>query len=148
MIFKFYQIYRSIKEILGESKANELFPEYLTLPSKMSAEDQIQLAHVLMDRLDKSLDQNTVIKIRQQHPCNIPKADKEKMQEIKESFENIPDRIKAYSQYLGGSFSSYGKNVYTFSWGMNLPLRSKVLISLQSSLNKYLYRVQKFSSLK
>lgn len=117
MIFKFYQIYRSIKEILGEAKANELFPEYLALSSKMLAEEQVQLAHILMDRLDKSLDSHTVIKIRQQHPCNIPKADKEKMQEIKMSFENISDRINAYSQYLGGSFSSCGKNAYNFSWG-------------------------------
>lgn len=117
MIFKFYQIYRSMKEIIGENKANELFPEYSTLPNKMSAEDQIELAHILMDRLDNSLDHDTIIKIRQLHPCNIPKADKQKMQEIKENFENIDDRIKAYSEYLGGSFSSCGRNVYTFSWG-------------------------------
>lgn len=117
MVFKFYQIYRSIKEVLGEEKAMELFPEYHTLPDKMPTEDQINLARILMDRLDNSLDRDTVIKIRRQHPCNIPKVDKEKMKEIKETFENINDRIKAYSKYLGGSFSHCGNNVYYFSWG-------------------------------
>ncbi|MFZ5354871.1 MAG: hypothetical protein ACOZCL_19395 [Bacillota bacterium] len=39
-IYKFYQIYISIKEVLGEEMATKLFPEYSALPNKMPANEQ------------------------------------------------------------------------------------------------------------
>lgn len=67
-----------------------------------------------MDRLDNTLDHDTIIKILQRHPCNIPRADKQRMQEIKKRFDNIADRIRTYSECLGGSFSSCEKVYITF----------------------------------
>jgi len=72
-IFKFYQIYKSIKEELGEDMALKLFPEYLTLPDKMSPQKQAELGKILMNRMDELLGRETIVKIRQKHCCNTPK---------------------------------------------------------------------------
>lgn len=50
MNFKFYQLFRSMKEELGLERAKELFPEYETLPDKMPKEEQVNLARILMKR--------------------------------------------------------------------------------------------------
>ncbi len=131
-IFKFYQIFRCIKEELGEQKAKELFYEYETLPEKMSAEEQANLASKIMDRLDNSLDTETVKRIRYKHPCNIPKTHAAKINELIEKYSNVEERIKEYEKWDGRLLINYDGNSMIVSWGL-----SKCVCGMFRKLNEY-----------
>ncbi len=118
-IFKFYQIYRSIKEELGSEIALKLFPEYSTLPEKMSPHEQVRLGKVLMDRMDEQLDDCTIAKVRHKHCCNIPKNHVAEIKRIKEIYDNIDDIISEYSKFLSpGHIEKHGESLtVSFGWG-------------------------------
>lgn len=118
-IFKFYQIFRSIKEILGEEIAMQLFPEYSTLPDKMPASDQAALGKKIMDRLDKSLDKETVIKIRQKHTCNPSKIQISQINEVKERTNNLDEFCKEYSSIMASGYIKKKGNFLTVSFGLD-----------------------------
>jgi hypothetical protein len=118
MNFKFYQLYRSLKEVAGIDVANKIFPENNSLPDKMSAEEQAKFAKVLMERLDKELDKETVLEIRMKHPCGIPKEYKTKMSEIKEKHSEAEERLTEFSKYLGGRCEKLTDSEYIFIWGL------------------------------
>jgi hypothetical protein len=99
-IFKFYQIYRSIKEVVGEDMANNLFPEYSTLPDKMPPNEQAQLGKIVMDRLDAMLDKEAVVKVRQSHTCNLSKEQIAIIHEIKKKTDILDEIIREYSEFL------------------------------------------------
>ncbi len=117
-IFKFYQIFRCIKEELGEQKAKELFYEYETLPDKMSAEEQAKLASKIMDRLNNLLDVETVKRIRYKHPCNIPKTYVAKIDELVEKHESVEKRIEEYVKWDERISISNEEDSIVVSWGL------------------------------
>lgn len=121
-IFKFYQIFRSIKEELGEDMANRLFPEYSTLPessAKMPAQDQVRLAKTIMDRLDELLEKDTVIRIRQKHSCNLTKKQVQEISELKKKTEGIDSFCKDYSKLLAPGYLKKDGDflIISFGWG-------------------------------
>lgn len=111
MNFKFYQLYRSLKEVVGEDKANEIFPEYETLKDKMTKEEQVNFARTLMQRLDEQFDKDTVIAIRMKHPCGIPK-------ESKKEISCTEEQIGKFINHLGGSYKYVSDNEYIITWGL------------------------------
>ncbi len=118
-IFKFYQIYRSIKEELGPDMVLKLFPEYSTLPEKMSPYEQARLGKVLMDRMDELLDECTIAKVRHKHCCNIPKNHVAEIKRIKEKNNNIDEIILEYSKFFSpGHIKKHG-NSLTVSFGLD-----------------------------
>ncbi len=132
-IFKFYQIFRCIKEELGEQKAKQLFYEYETLPDKMSADEQAKLASKIMDRLDNSLDAETVKRIRYKHPCNIPKEYDDEINELIEKYSSVEKRIEEYVKWDKKSMSiSNEENSIIISWGL-----PKCVCEMFSKLNEY-----------
>lgn len=131
-IFKFYQIYRSISEELGEDMAVKLFPEYSTLPDKMPAEEQAQLAKVIMNRMDESLDESTVIKIRQKHSCNIPKEHINAIKELKQKSNNLDELCAEYSKFLSPGYIEKEGNSLTVSFGWG-----KCVCGMFRKLEKY-----------
>lgn len=117
-IFKFYQIFRSIKEELGEQKAKEIFYEYETLPDKMLPNEQAILASKIMDRLDNALDAETVKRIRYKHPCNIPKTYTVIINELVEKYPSIEKRLEEYEKWSEKiSFKNEGDSIIV-SWGL------------------------------
>jgi hypothetical protein len=116
-IFKFYQVYRSINEELGEDMAIKIFPEYRTLPDKMPGHEQAQLAKVIMDRLDELIDEKTVIKIRQKHCCNIPKENIDIIKKLKEKCSNLDEICVEYSKFLSPGYVEKNGNQLTISFG-------------------------------
>jgi hypothetical protein len=112
-IFKFYQIYRSIKEVVGEDMADKIFPEYSTLPDKMLPDEQAQLGKTVMERLDAMLDKETVVKIRQSHTCNPSKEQVAKINELKQKTDSLDEIIRLYSEFLlPGSVRRDGDSLY------------------------------------
>lgn len=103
-IFKFYQIYRSIRDVLGEEMVIKLFPEYATLPDKMPAKEQAELGKTIMDRMDKLLDKSTIVKIRQLHTCNPSKEQVAKIKELKENTKNLDEFLQEYSKFLAPGY--------------------------------------------
>lgn len=118
MNFKFYQLFRSLKEELGLEGAKKIFPEYETLPDKMAKEDQINLAKILMKRLDDELDKDTVIAIRMEHPCGIPKPTKERISEIKQAFNDDGRRLQAFFDHLQATYERISDNEYIVTWAL------------------------------
>lgn len=118
-IFKFYQIYRSIKEVLGEDMAIKLFPEYSTLPDKMPPLEQAQLGKIIMDRMDKELDKDTIIKIRQKHCCNPSKEQIIEINNLKEKCSNLDEICMEYSKYLSPGYVKKDGHLLTVSFGWN-----------------------------
>ena len=116
-IFKFYQLFRCIEEELGEQKAKEFFYEYETLPDKMSANEQAGLASKIMDRLDKSLDADTVKRIRHKHPCNIPRENDAKINELIEKYISVEKRIEEYVKWSNRISTSSEEDRIIISWG-------------------------------
>lgn len=118
-IFKFYQIYRSIKEVLGEEMAIQLFSEYSTLPDKMPPHEQAQLGKTIMDRMDEKLDKNTVVEIRQKHCCNTPKQEIAEINRIKERTDNLYDFFVEYSKFLSPGYVKKDGDLLTVSFGLS-----------------------------
>lgn len=116
-IFKFYQIYRSIREVLGEEMAVKIFPEYTAIPDKMSASDQAQLAKVIMDRMDELLDKDTIIRIRQRHTCNPSKQQIDEINELKEKCSNLDEFCIEYSKCLSPGYVKKDGDLLTVSFG-------------------------------
>ncbi|HYE80815.1 MAG TPA: DUF6144 family protein [Clostridia bacterium] len=118
-IFKFYQIYRSIKEVVGEDIAQKVFPEYATLPNKMPADKQARLGKMIMDRMDAEMDRETVVKIRQRHTCNLSKEQIAKINELKQKAKDLNEVIQQYSEFLSpGSVRRNGDMLHV-SFGLD-----------------------------
>lgn len=118
MIFKFYQLFRSLKEVIGLDEAKKVFPEYESLKDSMSPQEQVDMARILMKRLDERFDKETVLAIRMAHPCGIPKQDQEIMRDIKSKITDIEERIKAYKDHINGFYIKLSENEYVFTWGL------------------------------
>jgi len=118
-IFKFYQIYRGIKEVMGEDMAIKIFPEYATLPDNMPANEQAQLGKALMDRMDKILDKDHIIKIRQKHSCNLSKQQIAEINELKEKCSNLDEFCTEYSKLLSPGYVKKEGDLLTVSFGWN-----------------------------
>ncbi|WIV11057.1 hypothetical protein [Proteiniborus sp. MB09-C3] len=103
-IYKFYQIYISIKEVLGEDMAIKLFPEYSTLPNKMPSHEQARLGKVIIDRMDKLLDKDTIVRVRQKHTCNPSKQQIVEINRLKEKCNNLDDFCAEYSKFLAPGY--------------------------------------------
>lgn len=116
-IFKFYQIFRSIKEVLGEDKANAIFPEYSTLPDKMLAQEQAKLGKSLMDRMDELLDKETIIKIRHKHTCNLTPKQIREIDELKERSKDLDEFFQEYSKLLSPGYVRKAGDLLTVSFG-------------------------------
>jgi hypothetical protein len=116
-IFKFYQIFRSIKEELGEEMALSIFPEYPTLPDKMPAHEQAKLGSLIMDRMDQQLDKTTIARIRQKHCCNVPKQDVAEINRLKEEYDDIDKIIEEYSKFVSPGQIIKTGNLLTVSFG-------------------------------
>lgn len=117
-IFKFYQIYRSIKEVLGEEKSKELFYEYETIEDKMPLDEQAKLASKIINRLDNSLDAETVKRIRHKHPCNIPKKYNDKINELIEKYDSVEKRIDEYIKWDKKTTIISEDNSIIVAWGL------------------------------
>ncbi|MDF2804204.1 MAG: hypothetical protein K0S61_4109 [Anaerocolumna sp.] len=117
-IFKFYQIYRGIKEVVGEEMADRLFPEYSTLPDKMPANEQAHLGKIVMDRLDTMLDKETIVKIRQSHTCNPSKEQVAKINELKQKTDNLDEIINEYSEFLSPASVRREGDILHVSFGL------------------------------
>lgn len=131
-IFKFYQIYRSIKEVLGEDKANEIFPEYLTLPDKMPAHEQAQLGKVIMDRMDRMINKDIAVKIRQKHCCNVSKQQIDDIKELKEKTSSLDEFIIQYSKVISPGYVKKDGDLLTVSFGWG-----KCICGMFRKLDKY-----------
>jgi len=116
-IFKFYQIYRSIKEELGEDMVLKLFPEYPTLPDKMSPQEQAKLGKLITDRMDELLDKDTISRVRHKHCCNVPKEHITKIKELKERCSSIDEILAEYSDFLSPGHIEKHEDSLTFSFG-------------------------------
>lgn len=131
-IFKFYQIYRSIKEVLGEERANIIFPEYLTLPDKMPAQEQAKLGKAIMDRLDKMVDRDIAVKIRQKHCCNVSKQQIEDIKELKKKTANLDEFVTQYSKLISPGYVKKDGDLLTVSFGWG-----KCICGMFRKLDKY-----------
>lgn len=118
-IFRFYKIYRGIKEELGEDMVLKLFPEYSTLPEKMSPNEQVRLGKIIMDRMDKLLDKDTIARVRHKHCCNIPKKHIEEIKSLKKSNNTIDEILTEYSKFLSpGHIVKHDNSLMvSFGWG-------------------------------
>ncbi len=117
-IFKFYQIYRSIKEVLGEEMSIKIFPEYGVLPDKMPAKEQAELGRKVMDRMDRLLDENTIKKIRRMHTCNPSKEQVAKIKELKEKTNSLDEFLQEYSKFLAPGYVRKDKDTLYVSFGL------------------------------
>lgn len=116
-IFKFYQIFRSINEELGYNMAIKIFPEYLRLPDKMSAQEQAKLGKIVMDRMDDLLDKDTIIRIRQKHTCNPSKQQIKEINELKDKYKNPNEFFIEYSKTLSPGYAEKYEDTITVSFG-------------------------------
>ena len=108
-IHKFAMIHKNLVTNIGEEAAARIFPEYSTLPDKMNAADQADLARRIMDRMDKSLDRATIVKIRHGNTCNLPKEQKREMTEIMSKCKDIHEFLLAYG-YIRQEDGTYLSN--------------------------------------
>lgn len=118
-IFKFYQIYRSIRETLGEEMALRVFPEYATLPDKMSAQEQAKLGKIVMDRMDTLLDKDTIIKIRQKNCCNPSKQQIAEINRLKQKIHNLDELCLEYSKFLSPGYAKKDGDFLIVSFGLD-----------------------------
>ena len=108
-IHEFSMLYKNLETHLGKESALKIFPEYKTLPEKMAAEEQVALARRVMDRMDKSLDRETIVKIRHGNACNLPKEQRREMTEIMSKCKNIDEFLIAYG-YIKQEDGTYLSN--------------------------------------
>lgn len=118
-IYKFYQIYTSIKKVLGEDMAQKLFPEYSTLPDKMPAHEQAQLGKVIMDRMDKLLEKDDIVRVRQKHTCNPSKQQIAEINRLKEKCNNLNEFCDEYSKFLTPGHVKKDDDILIVSFGLN-----------------------------
>ena len=130
-IFKFYQIFRSLKSELGE-KAHEIFPEYKHLPDKMSPQDQAALGKTIMDRMNEKLKKEDILKIRHKHTCNISKEQKAKIDELKALYDDLDLRCQAYSKFMAPGYVKKTGSHIQVSFGLN-----KCVCSMYRKLDDY-----------
>ncbi|MFP4050814.1 MAG: DUF6144 family protein [Thermoplasmata archaeon] len=100
--------------------ANKIFPEYITLPdrsSKMPAHEQVELGKKIMDRMDDILDEDTIVKIRHKHTCNLTKNQVKEIEDLKEEVESIEELCKKYSRPLTPGYVKKDDDVLTVSFG-------------------------------
>ena len=102
--------------------ANKIFPEYSTLPdnsSQMPANKQVELGKIIMDRMDDLLDNDTIVRIRQKHTCNLTKKQIKEINDLKEKVENIEDFCIKYSELLSPGYLKKDGNgfIMSFGWG-------------------------------
>ena len=95
-IHKFAMLFKNLEKHLGKEGASEIFPEYESIPEKMNATDQTDLARRIMDRMDKLLDRETIVKIRHGNSCNFPKKQRQEMLEIMSKCKNTDEFLTAY----------------------------------------------------
>ena len=95
-IHKFNMLFKDLETNLGKGIALKIFPEYATIPDKMDKDDQAKLMRLVMDRMDKKLDHETIVKIRHGHTCNLPKKQKQEMFELMLKCKNIEEFLVAY----------------------------------------------------
>jgi hypothetical protein len=95
-IHKFSMLFKDLETNLGKETALKIFPEYTTIPDKMDKIAQINLMRQIMDRMDKTLNHEMIVKIRHGHTCNIPKTQKSEMVEIMKKCKNIDEFLIAY----------------------------------------------------
>lgn len=97
----------------------KLFPEYATLPKKMSPSEQAHLGKVIIERMDELLDKNTINRVRHKHCCNIPKKHVEEIKSIKEKSSNVDEILSEYSKILSpGQIKKNGNSLtVSFGWG-------------------------------
>ena len=108
-IDRFSMIYKNLKAHAGEDAAKKIFPEYATLPDKMDAEDQVELARCIMDRMDNSLDREIIKKVRHGNTCNLPKEQKREMTELMATCKDIHEFLVAYG-YIKQEDGTYLSN--------------------------------------
>lgn len=97
-IHRFSMIFDGLKKELGEDEARRIFPEYSSLPDesrKMSAKEQFELAHSIMERMDHSLEREQIKKIRHSHVCNLTKMQVREFTELKERCESLDELLTA-----------------------------------------------------
>ena len=100
--------------------ANKIFPEYSTIPNKsseMPALKQAELGKAIVDRMDEMLDNNTVIKIRQKHTCNLTKKQIKEINDLKEKVGTIEEFCTEYSKVLSPGYIKKDGNDLTLSFG-------------------------------
>ncbi|MGF7059527.1 DUF6144 family protein [Brassicibacter mesophilus] len=134
-IFKFYQIFLSIKEELGEDMAVKIFPEYSTLPDKsseMPADEQAKLGKIVMDRMDELLEKDTIVKIRRKHTCNLTKKQIQEINELKEKSGSLDEFCVKYSKLLSPGYVKKDGDLLTVSFGWN-----KCVCGMFRKLDKY-----------
>lgn len=112
--------------------AIKLFPEYSTLPDKMPAREQAQLGKVIMDRMDKLLDKDIIVRIRQKHTCNPSKQQVVEIKELKEKCNNLDEFCVEYSKLLSPGYVKKDGDFLTVSFGL-----SKCVCGMFRKLEKY-----------
>jgi hypothetical protein len=74
--------------------------------------DQVTLARKVMDRMDKTLDRETIVKIRHYRTCSIPKAQRVEMVTLMQRYENIDEFLVVWfgciKQEDGTYLTNYG----------------------------------------
>ncbi|MDR2941491.1 MAG: hypothetical protein LBV17_02750, partial [Treponema sp.] len=95
-IHKFNMLFKDLETNLGKETSLKIFPEYTTLPDKMDKIDQVNLMRQIMDRMDKTLNHEMIVKIRHGHTCNIPKTQRSEMVETMKKCKNIDEFLIAY----------------------------------------------------
>jgi len=108
-IHKFTMLYKNLAKHIGKEATLKIFPEYATLPDKMNATEQASLARLVMDRMDESLDHETIVKIRHGNTCNLPKEQKHEMTELMSKCKDIHDFLIAYG-YIKQEDGTYLSN--------------------------------------
>jgi hypothetical protein len=95
-IHKFAMLFKDLETNLGKETALKIFPEYTTIPEKMDKMDKVNLARKIMERMDKTLDRETIVKIRHWRTCNIPKAQRGEMVVLMQKCKDIEEFLIAW----------------------------------------------------
>ncbi len=128
-IHKFTMLYKDLTDTLGIEQANKIFPEYNTLPDKLDKQTQICIASCVMQRMDESLDKDTIVKIRHGHTCNLPKAQQTEMMELRSRCSSINEFLESYG------CEKQADGTYILSWEkLN---QTKCSCSLFYKVNEY-----------
>ncbi len=116
-IVKFYRIHRSIREELGEEMARQLFPEYTALPEQMPLPEQARLSKLIMDRMDRLLDRDTIARVRRKHCCNPSRQQIEEIHALKEQCGDLDEFCAEYSKFFAPGHVEREGDLLTLSFG-------------------------------